>query len=706
MKTEEEREIEKRFEKRLSQYLDKDILVKLKKGETLIDEDLKTEDYEEFRKENLPKSFSIYEKACYYSEKLLKISPDKKSYKKIAKALEESHINATPVGAQTFGLFIVAIIAYYFLQKVPIILQNRHKAKANDQVILGIFYIVSFMRFNPNFELATAFAAEYVGPPLSLDFKRILWKLNNQEYPNINRAFDDYLDGWKKINLEFLESIYLIESSLYESNEITRISLLDKALDIILQGNYEKMLHFAQQLKSRVSTFNMLGIVLPILALIILPLAASFGDPKNVWEFSLILYSLIIPIIILGIGSNLTVGKPGSVNSIKSRKFRNKKEMKEYTYIEIKLGKKSIYVNPLTYSILLLITFAFIIALPLYLYYSSSNYADILNNLPLTKLSNDKFMLFKQVGSGVKYNFGPYGFYPGILSLILITGVGLSLGYYFYNKYKRLIKVRDKTKNLEKEFPTATFQLGNRVGEGISIELAFGDVANNLKDTEAGKFFSKIDKNIKFNGMSVEKAIFDNERGAINDYPSDIIKSSMKMLIKTLNQGPEIVSKNLINLSKYLTEIHMAHERLIDLLAESLSSMKSQKSFLGPVISGIVVAIVSLITTIMGNLNKSVSNIGNNTAASGGLGSLSSAGSILGDSIPTSLFQLPVGIYLIILIIVLTYIVNDLENGNDPILKKFEIGKSLVSTMKKYFLVTLIGIIIFSILGLSFINTI
>ena len=36
---------------------------------------------------------------------------------------------------------------------------------------------------------------------------------------------------------EFLEALYLIESSLFESEDVRRIILLDKSLDTILQGS-------------------------------------------------------------------------------------------------------------------------------------------------------------------------------------------------------------------------------------------------------------------------------------------------------------------------------------------------------------------------------------------------------------------------------------------------------------------------------------
>jgi len=85
---------------------------------------------------------------------------------------------------------------------------------------------------------------------------------------------------------------------------------------------------------------------------------------------------------------------------------------------------------------------------------------------------------------------------------------------------------------LEKEFAGSLFQLGNRVGDGIPVEIAFGDVAENMRGTPSGNFFMNVSLNMRELGMSVKKAIFDNRKGAILNFPSNLIESSMKVLLE------------------------------------------------------------------------------------------------------------------------------------------------------------------------------
>jgi hypothetical protein len=457
------------------------------------------------------------------------------------------------------------------------------------------------------------------------------------------------------------------------------------------------MIHFAQELTGKVSTFNMIGVVLPILGLIILPLAASFGNPKSVWEVVFLLYNILFPIGVSYFGFMIIFNRPGGVNSVKKPNIKNIEQLQKY---ELKFFGKSTFVSPIVPALMIGGTFLLIGFSPILFHWTG---VDLILNDALTTFfdvaSGDTpgpFEIFQSYGyidKGDGYDYGPYGTYPGLLSLFIPLGIAFAFGTYLRTKYGKLIGLRDKTKKLEKEFASATFQLGNRINEGIASELAFGAVADTMRGTETGKFFSEVDSNIKFNGLSVEAAIFDSEKGAINEYQSELIISSMKIFIKANEKGPEISAKTLIDLSRYLSEIHMSAERLKDLLSESLGSMKGQANYLAPLISGVVVSIVALVTMIMGTLAAETEKL---AAAGGGSDSLSG---LLGQSIPTFMFQSVVGVYITALVAILIYVVTNLEGGNDPIFTKFSIGDTMIKSIVRYAIIVGCGIILFTFVG-------
>ena len=172
----------------------------------------------------------------------------------------------------------------------------------------------------------------------------------------------------------------------------------------------------------------------------------------------------------------------------------------------------------------------------------------------------------------------------------------------FRARTKELIIEREKTKQLEGEFNNSLFQLGNRIGTGVPPELVFGKVAESSKGLRTEEFFKRVNYNIRQMGMSVEKAIFDPRRGAIIYYPSDLIATSMRILVESAKKGSKIAAISMMSISEYIRNIQKITSRLRDMLAEVISDMRSNMSFLAPLLSGVVVGLAAMITSILKRL--------------------------------------------------------------------------------------------------------
>jgi hypothetical protein len=299
---------------------------------------------------------------------------------------------------------------------------------------------------------------------------------------------------------------------------------------------------------------------------------------------------------------------------------------------------------------------------------------------------------------------GPFGLGSSILSLCMILGMGLSLGIYFKYKSEKLMKIREQTKELEQEFASALFQLGNRLGDGLPVEIAFTKVAEVMEDSVSGNFFRLVASNITRLGMSVEQAIFDKEHGALVYYPSNVIKSSMKVLTEASKKGPIIAAKAVINVSRYIKEIHRVNERLKDLLAEVVSSISSQIKFLTPVIAGIVIGITAMITTILGKLGVQLRHITENTGGTGG--GATSLLSMFGDGVPTYFFQFMVGTYVVQIVYILSIMNNGIANGSDKLNERYMLGKNLIRSTVLYVILSLIVMLLFNIIAASILGRI
>jgi hypothetical protein len=196
--------------------------------------------------------------------------------------------------------------------------------------------------------------------------------------------------------------------------------------------------------------------------------------------------------------------------------------------------------------------------------------------------------------------------------------------------------------------------------------------------------------------MSVEEAIFNPRTGALIYFPSRIIQSSMKMLTQAVKKGPKVAAQALTNISRYIKEIHKVNERLRDLMAENISSMKSQIRFMAPAIAGIVVGITSMITSILGKLSGSLKTMTEGGAA--GSAQLPIA-SMFQEGIPTFYFQVIVGLYVVEIIYILTVLANGIENGADKLAERYNLGNNMIKSTMLYCIIALTVMLIFNMVA-------
>ncbi|MEK6938390.1 MAG: hypothetical protein AABX04_05075, partial [Nanoarchaeota archaeon] len=260
-----------------------------------------SKEYSEFKAELYPASYTLYEKACNFSGNTLKLGVSDKTAVGIQKDLDACHLNTTPSGVISFSILAALMVMVFgslimyavpallgmppmmflvffciiagllmipALRSIPKFAANTWRMKASNQMVQSIFYLVTYMRHTSNLERGIEFAADHLDAPLSLDFRKILWDVELQKYSNIRESADAFLVNWNESNKNFVEAFHLVESSLFEGSEERRLSLLDKSLDVILNGTYENMLHYAHSLSSPITMLHMLGIILPILGLV------------------------------------------------------------------------------------------------------------------------------------------------------------------------------------------------------------------------------------------------------------------------------------------------------------------------------------------------------------------------------------------------------------------------------------------------------
>ncbi|VVB82103.1 Uncharacterised protein [uncultured archaeon] len=697
----------------------------LKKHAAKIEQSIKTtsvenvnysQSYTKFKQEMAP-DLTRYEKLCQTLGNVIKLNVAKKDEEKIKKSLEIAHLDLEPwqpvtlsvvafVGVFLLGLLfsvaialfkvglsdfpisffilvvVFALFLFYFVNGYPTRIANKWRLKASSQMVPAILYIVVYMRHTPNLEKAIAFASEHLQYPLALDFKKVFYNVEVGKFSTIKESLDDYLNVWKDYSIEFIESFHLIESSLFEPDDAKRILTLEKSLQVILDGVYDKMLKFTHEVSSPLTNVYMLGVVLPTLGLALLPLASAMVGDSLKWYHVMVLFNLIIPFLVFYLTDKVTSMRPGGYGETELLE-RNP------LYPVYKSNK------PYLKAFLICLPLLILGLLPLIFQYTpipqilglKQDYT--FSELGVTIFGDQSIFGFQDVNGTLT---GPFGIGALIFGVFFTLGIALFFALAFKEKTKGLIKEREKTKQLEVEFNNSLFQLGNRIGNGVPPELAFSKVAEATKGLKTEDFFRRVNYNIMQMGMSVDSAIFDEKRGAIAYYPSDLIATSMKILVESAKKGLNIAALSLVSISEYVKNINKITERLRDLLAEIISDMKSNMTFLAPLLSGIVIGLAAMITEILGKL--SVANV-TGAQSIAGIGNISNILSIFDMSkmIPPYLLQLTVGIYIIEIIFILTGTLVTIDSGEDKLERTNKTGKNLVSGVRLYVITALLAIV-------------
>ena len=666
-----------------------------------------------FKKEMAPE-LTRYERWCCSLGSLIKLKVSKKDEEKIKRHLEIAHLEIEPWQALTLsimtflGMFILGLLIsvavalikgsfadfpflffflivtlslslFYFVNGYPARLANKWRLKASSQMVPAILYLVVYMRHTPNLEKAVAFASQHLQDPLALDFKKIFYDVSVGKFSTIKESLDNYLETWRDYSTEFIESFHLIEGSLFEPDNARRIATLEKSLQVVLDGVYDKMLKFTHTVRSPLTNVYMLGVVLPTLGLALLPLASAMIGDILKWHHVFILFTLIIPFFVFYLTDKIILLRPGGYGE---------SSLLERNPLYPKYESNKAYFT----GFLICLPFFIIGFLPLIFQYTP--FPGLLGlekdytfaELGLGIFGDSEVFGFVETGNGFA---GPFGIGALILSLFIPLGLALFFSISFKSKTQELIKERVKTKQLEREFNNSLFQLGNRIGNGVPPELVFGKVAESSRGLRTEDFFRRVNYNIQQMGMSVERAIFDPRRGAISYYPSDLIATSMRVLIESSKKGLKIAAVSLMSISEYVKNIHKITNRLRDMLAEIVSDMKSNMTFLAPLLSGIVVGLAAMITSILGRLN--LAELGE--AGTAGIGNLGTILTIfdLTKMIPPYYLQIAIGIYLIQVIFILTRTLVTIDSGEDKLEKTNKTGKNLKRGIVLYFVTALLA---------------
>ncbi len=633
-------------------------------------------------------------------------------------------------------LLAVGVVSYF--QSYPATEAQKEKTRALTYVPEIMGYMIMSIKLVPNLEKAVEFAAEHGRGKIADDFRTLMWEVQIGVHNSLSEGLDKLAYRWGEYSDEFKRGLMRVRDSVIESSESRRYSLLDKTMEEILENIRMKMEDYVRGLSQPTTMLFYVGILLPLLLIIILPVGSSFsGTPLANPIVLFLIYNIIIPLIMVVFAYSILQSKPPTyrvpiipdnhpdlppkgqaiINGIKidvklaailvlifgvaisitisaqgfppqgiydalglekipqilgpdkQKDFVLGSAGKNVTYFDVpeKYGEEGggeLYVEYMNQSL------RFTNPDDL----SEEDMAINFKNVKTKILSEQKIFFSKSQNDIAPYNL--------VFGLLMTFSFAMYIYFYYNNIYKR--KLQLEVQEIESDFQDSIYIIASRMGENKPVEEALKSVREFLKNSKATKIFDKTLDNINLLGMPLSQAIFDKNYGSIANIPSVIIRGAMKILVDSVALGVNVAAKTLISLSIQLQNSEKVNKMLQALISDITSTMKTMTLFIAPLVLGITTSLQRIVIVTMSSIASSdllSSNQGFDMGTYGdsfsgmNISNIVSSDSIASIASPTE-FILLVALYIIELVIIMTYFTTKIEEDND-LLVKINIAKFL-----------------------------
>lgn len=564
---------------------------------------------------------------------------------------------------------IPAFIAYNVIS-YPILYSDIIRIMAGNETVDIILYMVIYLSLNPVYEKAVEFAAINCHGPLGKDFKKILWDVEMGNYTTTKSAMGVYSKKWTIWNEEFVTSLITLQMVGLQSSQDRRREILQEGLDRTLTSTYTKMEEYARNMKIPSAMLLSFGILLPMMGLIMFPLVSIFLTEAINPVYMAVGYTIVLPYLLWWYLGRLISKRPSAFSH--SGKTGG---IKPAEYIEIPKYNLKLPIKQIAILIGLLVILPGI--LYIFTLYFDYNYI------------HTHYTPYDSEVKWKNYCLEKYG--PGIIlievtqAMFIIWGIAIAIIFYTYFRSYERYKLEEYIRKTEIDFEVGLFELQSALTQNIPMELAIPNILDKYErmskqNSPMYDFFDKIYYSITHLAMTFKQALFDEERGVLKDFPSQLIENIMNIISGALIRGPLIVSNAAKNIVHCLKKTREIEAMIKNLLEDIVSNLKTQSSFIAPMMSGIVASVGVLIVQLLQTIAKALSAVEETYGFGSGAGDAAFSGLDiikLEEVMPPTLLELIVGIYLIECVVIMCIFLTGIERGFDDVSRDYMIARTL-----------------------------
>ncbi len=531
----------------------------------------------------------------------------------------------------------LGIISAIFLYIYPVkIYYAQQMIDYSEEMLRAIMKLSTFISIHTSLEFAFTQTASDLRGTLKLQFDDIIKKITHKEYSSLGEAISLYITQWNKTNPDFVKSLKLLQTAEISPKEEKK-EIISEVIETIILSYHQSGKRFAESLASKSKSLVAVGVLLPIISLMILPLASIFLPDLVTTPGVAFIYNILFPSVLLVMALNFSV------------------ERIQVDTIHLEESPKYESVPFITYLMTLLI--AGILAIPTYFHISGID-------LSSAETASREYT----VSSILMMGAAPFGI---VIAIWLFTKAYL----------KQYEELWEDVNEVEQDFPYLLQIFSTYLNLNQSVESIVPEVINDyethgFKDHSIVKIFKEIKMKLHTSKQTIEE-LFTKHLPKI--CPSHKVAQSLKHIVTFTN----VSQKSAASASKMVREQTLSIYKLDDyirsLLSETVGLISITVSFLAPLLSAVAVIMSLAIVMSLSFISDQLGTISSSMGAEVKNLELVDIQTI----IPPTIIELIVSIYLIEMVIVLSLYLTNIKIGND----RYQFIKNLNSNILIGFLI-------------------
>ncbi|MCX6801686.1 MAG: hypothetical protein NT067_01090 [Candidatus Diapherotrites archaeon] len=219
-----------------------------------------------------------------------------------------------------FGAILVPATGYLYGANIY---YTQGILKQKEEMLQALLEMANYLSLNTSIEYAFMETTKGLSGILGKQFRDIALKLEQKKYTTLQDAFEEYIPIWLDINPDFVKGLNMIQTSALAPHE-EREPMLRECIKTIIQSYYTIGKRSTETLSNQAKSLISIGVMLPMMSLIMLPLISIFLPQVINVPLLIFLYDVSCPALLLLFAMQFALNRV-QVNTIDislSQKFR------------------------------------------------------------------------------------------------------------------------------------------------------------------------------------------------------------------------------------------------------------------------------------------------------------------------------------------------------------------------------------------------